>query len=236
MPGRLFHRPKRFLTDQRGGVSVTLVLMIIPMIAALGMAAEGSSWFFIKRAMQNASDSAAIAAATNGCTAVSSTCYSTYVTEAKSVAKQFGFTDGLASVVVTATNTARCPDNTLTCYGVSIQKKVQVSLVDMVGFRGNTTVGGQPALLIASSSLARPRATNGKYCVTTLGTGNGDGITFDGGPKIDLHGCDVGSKTDALCTGGSSATIGHAYVATLASPPSKACGSTSAHRPGRTYS
>jgi Flp pilus assembly protein TadG len=200
MPGRLFHRPKRFLTDQRGAVSVTLVLMLIPLIAALGMGVEGSSWFFIKHAMQNASDSAAMAAASNGCTAVSSSCYSTYSTEAKSVASQFGFKDGQANVTV-APSIVTCPDGTSPCYGVLIQKPVQISLVGLVGFRGNTLVSGQPAVTISASAVAKGSGAARTYCLFSLAAGGGAGISTSGASHANPTGCSMGTNGSTSCTG-----------------------------------
>jgi Flp pilus assembly protein TadG len=53
---------KELLGDRRGSVVPILALLSIPVIAALGLAAEAGGWFVIDRAMQNAADSAALAA------------------------------------------------------------------------------------------------------------------------------------------------------------------------------
>jgi len=57
---------RRFLRSRRGNIAALTALLIIPLAALMGMATEGGGWFLAQRAAQNAADSAAIAAATNG--------------------------------------------------------------------------------------------------------------------------------------------------------------------------
>ncbi len=91
----------RLREDQRGTVSVMMGFLIIPLVGALGIGFEVSSWYMSGRGMQNAADAAALAAATNG--------GANYDVEAKAVAARYGFVDGANSITVTASNTATCP-------------------------------------------------------------------------------------------------------------------------------
>src|SRR5579859_3387721 len=97
-------------------------LMLIPLLGGLGMAAEVSNWYLTQRALQNAADGAAIAAATNGSTneATKCTVAGDFCREAKAAAAGNGFTDGAANVTVTADYlTAGCPGTLTACYKVS---------------------------------------------------------------------------------------------------------------------
>ena len=207
MLGRLFHGPTRFLRDQRGGVSVMLVLMLIPMIAVLGMAMEGSSWFLGKRALQNAADSAAVAASLNDCRSTTATCYTaaksqTYDFEAKAVTARFGFTNAEDNVTVVATDAATCPNGDTNCYGVTITKLVPIGLVGIVGFRGDALIDGQPAQTIRSYAVARPRGPPDTYCISTKST-DAASINFKGGGatgSLDFGGCNFKSNGGASCT------------------------------------
>ena len=83
-------------SDEGGGVAVILGLVATLVIAIVGLGVDVVYWYRTDRAMQNAADSAAIAAASNGT--------SSYQNEAKAVASQYGFDDGSKGVTVTALN------------------------------------------------------------------------------------------------------------------------------------
>jgi Flp pilus assembly protein TadG len=73
------------------GFSIVVVGLLMPaFIGAMGLAAKVSYCRLHHRAMQNAADSAAIAAATNGT--------SNYAAEGSAVAAQYGFTNGSGQV------------------------------------------------------------------------------------------------------------------------------------------
>ena len=86
----------RFSADERGGIAVMMGLLLPVLLGALGIGFEISNWYMKKRAMQNAADAAAIAAASNA--------EENYNIEAAAVAAHYGFVDGADHVVVTASN------------------------------------------------------------------------------------------------------------------------------------
>jgi hypothetical protein len=204
MPERPFW-PTTFLSDQRGGVSVMLVLMLIPMIAVLGMAMEGSGWFLGKRGLQNAADSAAIAASLNHCRATDP-CHTTDRTfdyEAQAVAASFGFANGVSNTTVAAVTVACPADSTKTCYSVTITKLVPIGLVGIMGYNGDATISGRPALTIAANAIASSQLVPNTYCLLALASGgtNVQGIRSNGGNNIDLTGCKVATNGKATCNG-----------------------------------
>ncbi|HEX2634115.1 MAG TPA: pilus assembly protein TadG-related protein, partial [Bradyrhizobium sp.] len=91
----------RLRSDERGAVSVIMGVLIIPLVGALAVGFEVSNWYLTTRGMQNAADTAAIAAATNA--------GSNYNIEAKAVAAQYGFVDGTNNISIAVSNTAACP-------------------------------------------------------------------------------------------------------------------------------
>jgi Flp pilus assembly protein TadG len=199
--------------DDRGAVSPLFALALIPLIGAFGLAMESSNWYLQQRAMQNAADSAAIAAANNGGTTLATSCATTPGTfdcEAKATAAKFGFVDGANNTVVGPTYlTSGCPGTASTCYKVAISKKLPLTLVQVVGYRGNTTIGTRLAQTVLASATARTRGDLAGYCLLALGTGSGSksGITINGGggpgnaTNIDLGGCDVFSNNKEVCNG-----------------------------------
>ncbi|HET9160557.1 MAG TPA: pilus assembly protein TadG-related protein, partial [Caulobacteraceae bacterium] len=92
---------QRFGRGQDGNILIISALMMPILLATFGLSFEGAHWYQAKRAMQNAADSAAIAASMNG--------GSSYDSEARAVAAQYGFTNGVDNVTVTVSNAATCP-------------------------------------------------------------------------------------------------------------------------------
>src|SRR5665811_151873 len=89
--------------DQRGNIAVMMAFLLPILVGGLGLGFEVSNWYLQTRAMQNAADSAAIAAATNASP--------NYDVEAKAVAAKFyGFVDGTNNVTVKPLKNVTCPD------------------------------------------------------------------------------------------------------------------------------
>ena len=209
---------------ETGAVSPIFALMLVPLIGGLGMGVEASNWYLTQRAMQNAADSAALAAATNGtvdeatkCAVVGDFCY-----EAKAAAARSGFTDGAGNVTVTADYlTSGCPGSVPSCYSVSINNKLPFYLLQVVGFKGDTTAGGVAAQLVVASSVARA-TTAADICMMALGAGKS--FTVNGGPNVNLAGCNFWSNGDLKCNGANSDT-GVVYGGAVGT---SSCGATQA--------
>jgi Flp pilus assembly protein TadG len=184
----------RLRADERGAVSVIMGVLMIPLVGGLAIGFEVSNWFLITRAMQNAADTAAIAAATNAS--------SNYDVEAKAVAAQYGFIDGTNNVTIAASNTAACPNGTNTCYSVVISGFTPLLLSQVVGFRGDTTLNGTLEKKLSSVAVATPATQPQNLCMLALaGSGVGQGIRTNGAPVANMNGCNVMSNTGAQCNG-----------------------------------
>lgn len=184
------------LGNQRGVISPLMALMIIPIAGATAMVAEMGQWYYFQRAMQNAADSAAIAAATNN-----SSAGSTYLAEARAAARGFGFVDGQKNVTVTAA-VAICPAGVAagaTCYKASLSKVLPMALSTVTGFRGNRN-GGFGQLIPASAIASTAAGAANKACIWTLSSAN-NSFRSNGGPKPDLSGCSILSNGNATCNG-----------------------------------
>lgn len=205
----LLRRLLGFTSDGHGSVSPMLTLMLIPIIGMLGMATEASSWFFAQRSMQSAADAAAIAAATNGCASTIPSCVTAqtpyYDTEAKSVATKFGFTNGVSSTTVVATNTAVCPApaSGSNCYRVTITRLMPLNLTRIVGFNGDAALGGGRAQTVQATAIAQPKTKIDTYCLLALASGSPtvQGIRCNGCSKADLSGCKIATNGYARCNG-----------------------------------
>jgi hypothetical protein len=155
--------------------------------------------------MQNAADSAASAAATNGT--------ENFGDEARAVTARYGFTDGKDGVVVTALEDQTCPDGTTECYKVTVKKPVALALAQLVGYPGNARIGKTHAQLLRASAMAIQDEAPRPYCIVALAnSGASPALHTNGAPKADLIGCNVMSNTDATCNGHDlNADVGDAF-------------------------
>ena len=195
--------PSRF-GDQRGAISPLMALMIIPIAGATATVAEMGQWYYFQRAMQNAADSAALAAATN---ANASGTGSTYLAEARAAAQKFGFVNGQNHVTVTAAANGTCPSGVTSgsvCYSATLTTQVPLGLSALIGFRGNVSGGYAQTILATAIATTANSGTGGggatTGCIGTLSTGT-NSFTSNGGPKPDLAGCTIISHGGATCNG-----------------------------------
>jgi hypothetical protein len=183
----------RGLAGERGGnVAMISALMLPVLMGSFGLGTEVASWYANQRAMQNAADSAALAAASNAT--------ASYDTEAKAVAAKYGFVDGQDGVAITTADSVACPDGTSVCYSVTIAKPLPLILAQFVGYSGDTTFGGAPAKRIRAVAVAEQGTIQRPYCLVALGD-TGTTLRGNGGPFADLSGCNVMSNGDATCNG-----------------------------------
>jgi Flp pilus assembly protein TadG len=185
-------RCRAFLGNEDGASIVIIALTLPALIGAMGLAAEVSYWHLNQRAMQNAADAAAIAAATNG--------GSTYAAEGKAVAAQYGFQDGTKTVTVTVSNPSTAAGCTANCYTVAISDEVPLFLSQVVGYQGDASISGQPASKIVSSAVATSTPAY-PYCILALASSGAQGIRTDGSPKSNMNGCNTMSDSTATCNG-----------------------------------
>jgi Flp pilus assembly protein TadG len=217
---RLRNRLFGYLPNKRGNVAAIVALTMVPLSGVMGLAWEGANWFLNDRAQQNAADAAVVAAANQGlqdfflsCAGTSTTCTpnwnaTTYQQEGAGVAKQYGYVDGTNNTTVSVTNAAACPANVsitgFKCFEVTVAKPQQLYLTRLVGFSGNTTIGGAPAQSISASAIAGPVAEAANICLLTLGNGSfkkSSAFDFDGSNGINLASCPVGSNGGMTCNG-----------------------------------
>jgi hypothetical protein len=175
------------------------------LIGAIGPGAEVSYWRVLHREMQDAANSAAIAAATNNSPS--------YAGEAQSVTSHYGFANGVGQVSVAVSNPATAAGCAGNCYVVTTSRKVPLLLSQVIGYTGDATVGGQKAVTIAATAVAQVAHTTAyPYCILALATSGVEGINTNGAPKADLFGCNVMSDTSATCNGHNlDANVGDAY-------------------------
>jgi Flp pilus assembly protein TadG len=194
-----------FIRNQ-DGASIVFIGMLMPvLVGGMGLAAEVGYWQVHHRAMQNAADAAAIAAATNANP-------NNYAAEAKGVAAAYGFADGAGQIKVTATNPASATNCSSNCYVVTLTDNVPLFLSQVVGYHGNATVGNAGASTITASSVATSTQAY-SYCILALGGSGQQGIRSDGSPTANLNGCNVMSNTSATCNGHNlGAAVGDAHT------------------------
>src|SRR5258708_1746802 len=200
----------RYRRDERANIAILFALLAPVLIGALGLGMETSWWYQTQRDMQNAADEAAIAAATNAS--------SSYASEAQAVTANYGYTNGASNTTVTTSNAAACPAGGNTCYSVVISTKMQLYLTPVIGFSGDSTVGGSPAQTITATAVAQRGTVNRKYCLLSLNS-IGTGILGNGVPNSNFKGCSIMSDSSSTCNG-------HNMGADYGAPPitDNACG------------
>ena len=199
LPAQLQHALARireivsgFWRDRRGNIAIITGLLAPVLISMLGLGMESAYWYQTQRDLQNAADEAAVAAATNGS--------STYATEATATTANYGYTNGVNGVTVSASNPVSCPDGTSDCYNVTITAKIPLYLSRVIGFSGNTTLNGAPATTITATALAERETERRKYCLLSLHT-IGSGILGNGVPNANFAGCNIMSDSSMTCNG-----------------------------------
>ncbi len=212
------------LHSNTGNAAPLMAIMLVPIVGAMGMAVEGGNFFLANRAMQNAADTAALAAATNNCT-VSGNCGGiTYSVEAAAAAAQYGYVNGVGNTTVTPTSGVACPapSTATNCYRVVISRPYALALTRIVHFNGDLN-GSQT---VSASAIARPRGAAAYYCMMALGTGN-KALTLNGGPNVNLQGCSTYSNGDAKCNGnGGAPNFGISTSTVSSSSAGNNCGAT----------
>jgi len=193
---------RAFLRNQKGATVIPIALTIPLLIGMMGLAGEASYWYLHQRAMHNAADAAAIAAATNA--------GSNYAAEAKAVAARYGFPVS-GNITVDVTNPGSASGCKANCYAVTISDAVPLLFSKVVGYQGNATLNNVNMTSITASSVATA-AKAYSYCILALATSGAQGITSNGAPKADLAKCTVMSNNDATCNGHNlNASIGDAH-------------------------
>ncbi|HZV85232.1 MAG TPA: pilus assembly protein TadG-related protein [Brevundimonas sp.] len=182
-----------------GNVGTLAALLIVPMVGTIGLAIEGGSWLVSQRSMQHAADSAAIAAATNNS--------ANFIAEARAVSAEYGFSHGANAVTVDVIDNAACPapSTETNCYQVTVTRPQRLYLLGIVRFAGDTTIEGRPAQTVVAQAVARRPGRAATYCMVGLGE-SGQSIRVNGGPNVDLAGCDMFSNSNLTCNGANSDT------------------------------
>lgn len=208
-------RVRRFLRDRAGNIAPMFALLLVPLIGMLGMAGEGSGWFLVQRAAQNAADQAALAAAANNCQAAGS-CSATYDQEAAAVSRKYNFLNGTndTSVVADITTAPATPCASNTCYRVTIQRNVPVFMLRIVGYSGTaTTSSGEAATNVFARATATRVKSDTEFCITTLSSSS-TSFEANGTPNLDLSTCAIFSPNGGTsCTNQAGGKVLTSYVA-----------------------
>lgn len=193
------------IVNERGNIGIIAAILMPVLFAALGLGFETAGWYQAQRSMQNAADSAAIAAASNASLS--------YAAEAKAVAAQYGYKDGVGGIVVTTSNAATCPSGATNCYSVTISGADPLIIAQLAGYQGDVAIGyvaptknspgsaGVPGKTITATAVAVQTTSPRKYCLLALASSGAQGITSNGAPSADLSGCDTMSNTSSVCNG-----------------------------------
>ncbi len=178
----------RLRRDQRGAVALIAALAMTILCGVVGLAIDVGLWYRTTRAMQNAADAAAIAAARDGT--------STFQNTGKAIAARYGFVDGTDGISIVILANQTCPSGSTSCYRATIN--------DAAGPQFFSKVLGVPAPPLSSAAVVDSTAggTLKQYCMLALaGSGANPAVLTNGAPKADMSGCDIMSNTGMTCHG-----------------------------------
>ena len=192
-----------FVADCSGTTATIFGLSLSALVGFAGLGTEVGNWYFTKRAMQGAADSAAYSAALAKGSGASTT---VYASEAKSIAGTYNFVDGSNGVTVTVNNppTSGSYTRDAAAVEVKISKAIAVQLVSL--FHGSPVT-------VQARAVARTNATG---CVLALDTGSVTDVTDSGSTTMNLNNCSLyvnSPASNALSLSGG-ATI-NAYSANI---------------------
>lgn len=192
--------PDRFVQCHAGAIAPMFALLLIPIAGSIAFAVELGSWTYMQRSMQNAADSAAIAAATTN--SGLATTGSTSVNEARAAAKPFGFTNGVNGATVTAGKIPTCPAGTPgaspVCYEAIITGTFPLTFSRVIGFTGT---GGSGSQQISARAVASSLGSGGGSIPTPACVWAFIDLQTNGTPNANLAGCSVMSSGTMGCTG-----------------------------------
>lgn len=183
----------RLLRCPAGAIAPMMALLMVPIAGALAIGVEAGAWLYVQRSMQNAADSAAIAAAIN-----KSASGSTYLNEARAAARPYGFIDGQNSTTVTAAPVT-CPTGTTagaSCYQATITTSFPLTFSRVVGYAGTAN----DSQSIVASSIAVTAGGSAGVSTTPCAWSHTD-LTSNGTPNADLTGCSVMANGAMTCNG-----------------------------------
>ena len=191
--------------DRTGGAAVTLALGLSSVLGMAGLGTEVAAWYTTKQTMQGAADAAAFTAMTalgKGATVAQLT------TEANSVAGNYNFVNGTASVTVTVNS----PPASGSYAGKATAVEVIVSQPQTPLISGVIMSTG-PTISARSVAAA---VTTGSGCVVALDKGDVVDVTDSGNTILNLNSCSlyINSNDSAALTmtGGAVIDAGAAYI------------------------
>jgi Flp pilus assembly protein TadG len=184
---------RAFAEDRSGITAVTTGILMTTMLGFAAVAIDLGTAYSAKRSAQNAADSAAYSGAIGERAGASNV-----PDQAKSVAAQYGFTDGQngAAVTVNMPPTSGAYTGTAQAVEVIITKPAARFFANFLG-AGSSNVRGR-AVAVAGA--------NGNGCVIAFDPTAVDSVLVNGNPNVNLSGCSLyanSNNASALLVNGS---------------------------------
>src|SRR5258706_12382985 len=174
----------KIVKSQRGQILVLTALMLIPLVAMVGVAVDSGYLFYLKRTMQTAADSAALAGSLDKNSANSTTVSVTKA--AKDDAKLNGFAEDAKTTVFVRPPPTRGSYTSDDYVGVIIQQTNPTFFINVLSLVGATGV---------DSATVKARAVAGSgaldECIWATNASASPGLSVGGAATIDAPGCGI---------------------------------------------
>jgi Flp pilus assembly protein TadG len=170
----------QFAGDRAGAATVIIALTLTALVGFAALGTEVAGWYFIRRTMQGAADSAAFSAALakwNGASTAA------YTSEANSVTAGYGFVDGSNNAVVTVNSPpasgAYTADSNAVEVIISRPQPLQLARVFL---------SGPPTLNTRAVATLNPF---GSACVLALDRSDITDVSDNGNTTLNLNSCNL---------------------------------------------
>ncbi|MBV8533986.1 MAG: hypothetical protein JO128_00255 [Alphaproteobacteria bacterium] len=182
---------RRLCRDRRGAYSVITALMLPVLVGFAGFGTETGLWYFKHQQLQGAADAAAYSADL----AYNLGNTSTFQSEAKAIAAQYGLVDGSGGVTVTVNQPPKSGPNTATAGAVEVIVQQPQQRLFSAAFTSS-------ALDIAARAVAVPtngagNANGGVACVLGLDPSASKTVYLSNNASLPNAGCGVVSDSSA---------------------------------------
>ena len=204
--GLIGRRFGRLIGDRGGATAVALAISLSVVAGFAGLGVEAGSWYYTKRGMQGAADTAASTAASALAAGEPS---STFAPQAKSVAACYHFVDGSNGTTVAVNYPPASGDYQSSPAVEVIISQPQKPLLSALFMSTGPTISAR-AVALANTSLT------GQACVVALDPNDVTSVTTSGSTALSFPGCslyvDSTSPSALTMTGGATIDASTAYL------------------------
>jgi Flp pilus assembly protein TadG len=173
---------QRFIQDRSGSYAIIVALLMPVLVGTAGLGTEVGWWYYKHKNMQSAADSGAVSAAT------AVTAGGDLNFEAKAVAANYGYANGVKNVSVVVNQPPKTGNYTSNLQAIEV-------VVSQPQQRLLSSLFGSDPVAITARAVALPNSGTG--CVLALNSSASPAVNVSGGNQLNLIKCNLYSNSGA---------------------------------------